>query len=314
MITYVATQIGFATSWMNPFSVAIAQGIAGVAIGSGNVFRILMWLVFTTVGVLFTLSYANKIKKDPKKSVSYDTDGYFRDDLKEKEDEHIPFGLGHGLVLMTLFLGMGWLIWGVNAHEYYLPEIATIFFTIGIISGIIGVIFNLENMTVNDIAITFRRGANDLLGAAMVVGLSQGIILVLGGTGADIFTVLNTILNGMVNLLSGLPTILVAWIMFAFQSVFNFFVVSGSGQAALTMPLMAPLSQLLGVSKQVAVLAFQLGDGFTNCIVPTSAALMGTLGVARVDWTQWLKFQLKFQGMLIAGSTIVLIIAVLIGY
>ena len=314
MITYVATQVGFATSWMNPFSVAIAQGIAGVAIGSGNMFRMTMWAIFTIIGTLYTLSYARKIRKDPMKSVSYETDVYFRDDLKDKENKKAHFGLGHSLVLLTLALGMVWLIWGVNAHEYYLPEIATIFFTIGIVSGIIGVVFKLENMSVNDIAISFRSGAKDLLGAAMVVGMAQGIVLVLGGTGAATDTVLNTVLSGMVGVLKGLPTMLVAWIMFAFQSVFNFFVVSGSGQAALTMPLMAPLAQLVGVSKQVAVLAFQLGDGFTNCIVPTSAALMGTLGVARVDWTQWLKFQVKFQGILVGGATIVMLVAVAMGF
>lgn len=314
MITYVATQVGFAASWMNPFSVAIAQGIAGVAIGSGNTFRIIMWVLFTLSGVLFTLSYAKKIKKDPEKSVSYKSDAFFRNDLKEKEEEKVEFGLGHVLVLLTLVLGMVWLIWGVNEHEYYLPEIATIFFTIGIVSGIIGVVFKLENMSVNDIASSFRNGAKDLLGAAMVVGMAQGIVLVLGGTGAATDTVLNTVLSGMVGVLKGLPTVLVAWIMYAFQSVFNFFVVSGSGQAALTMPLMAPLAQLVGVTKQVAVLAFQLGDGFTNCIVPTSAALMGTLGVARVEWTQWLKFQLKYQLVLTIGATAVMIIAVVIGF
>ncbi len=192
-----------------------------------------------------------KSEKNPTKSVSYETDAYFRDDLKEKEDERVKFGLGHALVLGTLVLGMVWLIWGVNAHEYYLPEIATIFFTIGIVSGIIGIVFKLENMTMNDIAISFRGGAKDLLGAAMVVGMAQGIVLVLGGTGAATDTVLNTVLSGMVGVLKGLPTMLVAWIMFAFQSVFNFFVVSGSGQAALTMPLMAPLAQLVGVSNKL---------------------------------------------------------------
>jgi len=101
--------------------------------------------------------------------------------------------------------------------------------------------------------------------------------------------------------------------MFIFQSVFNFFVVSGSGQAALTMPLMAPLADLVGVSRQVSVLAFQLGDGFTNLIVPTSASLMGVLGVARVDWKKWFKFQIKFQGILFVLGSIFVIIAVMMG-
>jgi uncharacterized ion transporter superfamily protein YfcC len=314
MITYVATQIGFATSWMNPFSVAIAQGVAGIQVGSGNMFRIVMWSMFTLLGIIYTMRYAAKIKKTPKLSIAYESDAYFRNDLSKDEEKHVNFGIGHILVLITLMMGMVWIIWGVNAYEYYLPEIATIFFTIGLVSGIIGVIFKLNNMRVNDIADSFRKGAQDLLGAAMVVGMAKGIILVLGGTGATNDTVLNTILSGMAGVLSGIPAVLAAWVMYAFQSIFNFFVVSGSGQAALTMPLMAPLAQLIGVTKQVAVLAFQLGDGFTNCIVPTSATLMGVLAIARLEWTKWLKFQLKLQGLMILGSTIFIGVAVMIGF
>jgi uncharacterized ion transporter superfamily protein YfcC len=102
--------------------------------------------------------------------------------------------------------------------------------------------------------------------------------------------------------------------MLVFQSIFNFFVVSGSGQAAVTMPLMAPLAQLIGMSKQVAVLAFQLGDGLTNLIVPTSACLMGVLGVAKLDWGKWVKFQLKLQGMLFLLASVFVVVAVLIGF
>ncbi|MBN2797349.1 MAG: putative basic amino acid antiporter YfcC [Clostridia bacterium] len=313
LITYVATQIGFATSWMNPFSVAIAQGIAGVQVGSASGFRIMMFAVVTAFGIAFTLWYANGIKKNPTKSLTYKTDQYFRDEFKAKEEEHVPFGIGHILVLLTLLVSIFWIINGVRLYEYYLPEIATIFFTLGLVAGIIGVIFKLENMHVNDIASSFRSGASDLLGAAMVVGLAKGIVLVLGGSGASNPTVLNTILNGMSSVLDSLPATLSAWFMYVFQSIFNFFVVSGSGQAALTMPLMAPLAELIGVTKQMAVLAFQLGDGFTNLIVPTSASLMGVLGVARVDWTTWAKFQIKFQGLLVILGTVFIILGVLVG-
>ncbi len=311
-ITYVATQVGFAASWMNPFSVAIAQGIAGLQVGSGSGFRITMWVVFTAVGIAFTMIYALYIKKNPTKSISYHTDAYFRSEFEGKSAATAKFGIGHGLVLSTIVIGIAWIIWGVNEYEYYLPEIATIFFTIGLASGIIALIFKLDDMHVNDIASSFRKGAADLVGAAMVVGMAQGIVLVLGGTGAGRDTVMNTILSGMANALNGLPTVLTAWFMYVFQSVFNFFVVSGSGQAALTMPLMAPLAQLVGVSKQVAVLAFQLGDGLTNCIVPTSAALMGALGVARIEWTKWFKVQIIFQGIVFGLGSLFVIGAVLI--
>lgn len=309
-ITYIATQVGFATSWMNPFSVAIAQGIAGLQIGSGSGFRITMWVVFTAVGIAFTMVYARWVKKNPTKSISYHTDAYFRNEFEGKSAATATFGLGHGLVLSTVVIGIIWIIWGVNEYEYYLPEIATIFFTMGLAAGIIAILFKLNGMGVNDIASSFRKGAADLVGAAMVVGMAQGIVLVLGGTGAERDTVMNTILNGMASALNGMPTVLTAWFMYVFQSIFNFFVVSGSGQAALTMPLMAPLAQLVGVSKQVAVLAFQLGDGLTNCIVPTSAALMGALGVARIEWTKWLKVQIVFQGIVFAMASVFVIAAV----
>ncbi|MBS4537677.1 putative basic amino acid antiporter YfcC [Clostridium sp. D2Q-11] len=314
MITYVATQIGFATSWMNPFSVQIAQGVAGVRVGSGMGFRVFMFIFFTTMGVLYTLWYARRIKKDPTRSISYHSDAYFRDDFKENAALNVKFGIGHILVLLTILAGIVWLVWGVMAHAWYIPEIASQFFVMGLVAGIIGVIFKLDGMRINDIASSFRNGAKDLLGAALVVGMAKGIVLVLGGAAATEASVLNTILNGMGNAIDGLGTAASAWVMFLFQSVFNFFVVSGSGQAALTMPLMAPLAELVGVTKQVAVLAFQLGDGFTNLIVPTSASLMGVLGVARLDWSKWAKFQIKFQGVLFVFGSVFVIIAVLMGY
>lgn len=313
LVTYVATQIGFATSWMNPFSVSIAQGIAGLPIQSAAGFRIIMFIFFTVLGIVFTMLYAKKIKKNPEKSVSYKTDEYFRTNFKEKKQQDIHFKLGHYLVILSLIASIVWIVYGVNESGYYLPEIASIFFTLGLVSGIIGVIFKLNDMKVNDIANSFKDGAKDLLGAAMVVGLAKGIVLVLGGTGASNPTVLNTILNGMAGVLNVFPPAISAWFMYIFQSVFNFFVVSGSGQAALTMPLMAPLAELIGVAKQVAVLAFQLGDGFTNLIVPTSASLIGVLGVARVDWTKWAKFQIKFQAILAVCASLFVIGAVIFG-
>lgn len=318
LITYVATQIGFATSWMNPFSVAIAQGVAGVPLMSGAPFRIVMWVLFTVIGIGFTWLYANRIKKNPENSVSYETDAFFREDFKEKEQDEMKFTIGHVLVLLTVLGAVIWVVWGVVSYGvgqgYYIPSIATVFFVMGLVAGIIGGIFKLNGMTFNDAAAAFRNGASDLVGAALVVGMAKGIILVLGGDSTGDPNILNTILYGMGSVLSGLPEVLSAWFMYLFQSIFNFFVVSGSGQAALTMPLMGPLAEIVGVTKQVAVLAFQLGDGFTNLIVPTSGCLMGVLGVARLDWGKWVKFQIKFQGLLALLGTLFIIIAVIIGF
>ena len=195
----------------------------------------------------------------------------------------------------------------------YIPEIASQFFVMGLVAGIIGVSFKLNGMKLNDIATSFDRGAADLLGAAMCVGMAQGIIIVLGGTDPTQGTVLNTLLHGISEAIQGLPPMLSAWIMYIFQSVFNFFVVSGSGQAALTMPIMAPLADLVGVERQVAVVAFQLGDGFTNFMVPTSGVLLGALAAARLDWGVWAKFQIKFQAVLFTLASATVIIGVLVG-
>lgn len=313
-ITFVASQIGNATSWMNPFGVAVAQGIAGVPVLSGATFRIIMWIIVTMAGASYTFVYARKIKKNPKLSASYESDGYFRDQLKEQEGLKGEFNIGHKLVLLTVGLGIVWIVWGVVKHQYYIPEIASQFFVMGLVSGIIGVLFKLNNMRVNDIASSFQSGAADLVGAALVVGMAKGVLLVLGGSNAATPTVLNTILHGVGNALKGLPGVVSAWFMYVFQTIFNFFVTSNSGQAALTMPILAPLSDIVGITRQTATLAYQLGSGFADAIVPTSACLMGVLGVARIEWTKWAKWQIKMQGFFFAIGTIFMVIAVIIKF
>ncbi len=314
LLTYGATQIGFATSWMNPFSVAVAQGVSGIPVFSGAPFRMVMWFVFTVFALGYTMLYAMKIKKDPTKSPAYLSDKYYREEFKADETKKAVFQTGHMLVLLTILLGVIWVVYGVVKQGFYIPEIASQFFVMGLVAGVIGVIFKLNNMKVDDIADSFQKGAADLVGAALVVGMAQGIIIVLGGTSADSPTVLNTILHGMGEVVKGMPPAVSAWFMYVFQSCFNFLVVSGSGQAALTMPLMAPLADIIGVTRQVAVVAFQLGDGLTNIIVPTSGCLMGVLGVARLSWTDWAKFQLKMQGFLFLLGSIFVILGVLIGF
>jgi uncharacterized ion transporter superfamily protein YfcC len=273
-----------------------------------------MWVGFTALGLAYTWLYAQRVKKAPQSSLAWETDAFFRDDLQEARAHPVSFGLGHALVLLTVLAAVVWVVWGVTFRAYYIPEIANQFFVMGIVAGVIGVAFRLDGMGVNDVATSFLGGARDLLGAALVVGMAKGIVLVLGGDQASEPSVLNTILHGAGQLLGGVPAAACAWLMLVLQSLINFFVVSGSGQAALTMPIMAPLADLVGVTRQVAILAFQLGDGFTNLIVPTSGALIGTLGVARLDWAVWARFQVKFQALLLAVGSAFVIAAVAMGY
>ncbi len=313
MVTYVATQVGFASSWMNPFSVAIAQGIAGVPVLSGAGVRGALWAMFTLVGIAFTMHYAQKIHRNPKLSYSYDSDAYFRDKQTDS-DIKSRFNLGDILVLLTITATIAWVIWGVIEHAWFIPEIASQFFTMGLVVGVIAVIFRLNGMTVNKVAQQFKQGAATMIEPAILVGCASGILLVLGGSSATEPSVLNTVLHSAGNLIGSLPAWFSAWFMLVFQGTFNFFVTSGSGQAALTMPLMAPLADIVGVTRQVAVLAFQLGDGFTNILVPTSASLMATLGVCRVDWGRWIKFVWPFLVMLFVLSSIAVVGAHYLGF
>lgn len=306
MVTYLATQIGFATSWMNPFGVGIAQGLADVPVMSGAPFRMGLWLVFTLVGLAYVLWHARRVKAHPELSPTHASDTWFRereDALAARTDN--PFQPGHGIVLGMVGLGVVWIVYGVVRHQFFIPEIATQFFIIGLACGVTGVICRLEGMRLNDIASSFRKGASDLLGAALIVGMGKGIIIMLGGDQPGSPSVLNTVLHHAGGVIGPLPEWLSVAGMFFFQGALNFFVPSGSGQAALTMPIMAPLADLAGVERQMAVLAFQLGDGLTNLIIPTSAALMGTLAVARIDYLVWIRFIFRLQlilGILAMGA------------
>lgn len=312
MCTYVATQIGFASSWMNPFNVAVAQGLAGIPIYSGSGLRIILWSVFTTSLIVYLFRYTKKIKRDPKTSLSFESDRHFREQNEIGTHKNTKLQIGHWLILATLLSTLVWIIWGVVQHGYYIPEIATQFFTMGLVCGVIACLFSINDFSINKIAESFREGAGQMLAPALVVGLSQGVLIVLGGTDPETPSALNTILHVVGGAFSEFSTTVAALGMLSFQATLNFFVTSGSGQAALTMPLMAPLADLVGVTRQTAILAFQLGDGLTNILVPTSAPLMGTLGVVRIEWAQWARYILGFMilNFVLAAAFVALAVAI----
>ena len=313
-VTYVASQVGNAVSWMSPFSVAVAQGIAGVPVLSGATFRMVMWVVVTLAADAFMMVYAERVRKNPQKSVVYAGDAYFRDRLDMVTEEEREFNLGHKLILLEMAAVMVWIVWGVTQKGFYIPEIASQFFVMGFVAGVIAIIFKLNGMTVNGMASAFQGGVSDLAGTAVVVGMAKGILLVLGGSDADVPSTLNTVLHVIGTALDGVPAFIGAWFMYLFQSLFNLVVTSNSGQAALTMPIMAPLSDLVGVSRQIAVLAYQLGAGFVDAFTPVSASMIGVLGVARIEWGKWAKFQIKMQAFFFLLGTIFIAIAVAINF
>lgn len=311
--TYAATQIGFSTSWMNPFSLVIAQGIADLPILSGLWFRLTCFGVFTGVGALFIWRYARMVRLQPERSVAFARDAVLR---AEAAAAPVAGRLGPGdvLILLTVAAGIGWVAWGVTTQGYYLAEIAGQFFVVGVISAVIARLFGLNNLDGNALVEAFRDGAMQMVPAVLVVAAAKGVVAMLGGDDPAMDTVLNTALNAAAGLTAGLPDWSAAWGMLGVQSVLNLAIVSGSGQAALTMPLMAPLADLSGVTRQTAVLAFQFGDGFTNMMTPASAALMGCLAAARLDWVTWLRFVWKPLLVVMAMASAAVLVAHAIGY
>ena len=313
-VTYVASQVGNAVSWMSPFSVAVAQGIAGVPVLSGATFRLVMWVVVSLAADAFMMVYAERVRKNPQKSVVHAEDSHFRSRMNSVSEEEREFTLGHKLILLEMLAVLIWIIWGVTQRGFYIPEIASQFFVMGFAAGVTAIIFHLNGMTINGMASAFQGGVSDLAGTAVVVGMAKGILLVLGGSEADVPSTLNTVLYGIGTLLDGVPAFIGAWAMYIFQSLFNLVVTSNSGQAALTMPIMAPLSDLVGVPRQIAVLAYQLGAGFVDAFTPVSASLIGVLGVAGIEWGKWAKFQIKMQAFFFLMGTIIIAVAVAINF
>jgi len=279
IVCYGATQVGFATSWMNPFSVIVAQTIAGLPVLSGLPLRVGMWALFTAAGALFLWRHAKGTRTAPPAPA--------RDAAATAPEGLWP---GDALILAATAAAVAWVAWGVVARGWYLPELAAQFMALGLMAGLVCWRYRLGAGGANGIAGAFRDGAAQMLPAILIIAAARGILLLLGGDDPAQPSLLNSLLASLAGLAGALPQWLTAWGMLGVQSVINLFIVSGSGQAAVTMPLMAPLADLTGVTRQTAVLAFQLGDGLTNLIVPSSAGLMGSLAAARVDYAEWLRF------------------------
>ncbi|MEM9557121.1 MAG: YfcC family protein [Acidobacteriota bacterium] len=296
-VPLIGSQVGFAGAMINPFTIGIAQGIAGLPPLSGWQYRTGVWIVVTAIGIAYVTLRIRRLH------------GAGEDDALLDAALHEVEGTQHGLtteqklVLGSLGVGIAIILWGVQRFAWYVTEIGAIFLAVGVVAGIVG------RLGGDRTAEAFVAGARELVGAAMVVGLARGIVVL-----AEQLGILDTVLYGAAGGLANFAPAVALNLMFVFQTALNFFVPSGSGQAALTMPIMAPLAELVGLTRQMAVLAFQLGDGFSNMIIPTSAVLMGSLEAAKVRYERWFAFAWPLQLILLAVGVAALTLAVAIGY
>jgi uncharacterized ion transporter superfamily protein YfcC len=298
-IVMLAAEVGFAAATTNPFTVQIAQGIAEVPLNSGLELRLIFFLVTIIVAIIYLLRYGAKIKKNPSKSVMPDDDF----SVEHISFDKIEFDRKHGFIILTGAVLFAFIIFAVQEFGWWMSEMAGGFLLIGIVS-----IF-IAGIPINEAARSFVKGMEEMLVAAMVVGFAKGVQVVL-----EDGQILDTIIFSAANLLQNFHEYFGAAGMLVFQTILNFFIPSGSGQAAVTMPLMAPLADLLGITRQTAVLAFTCGDGFSNMIIPTSGFLMAVLSLAKIPYTKWVKFILPLFLIMMALSFIFIGIAVAINY
>ena len=297
-IPLVGAQIGFASAFLNPFNVGIAQGLADVPMFSGIGYRLIVWFICNTAAILFMIYYVNKLHANPNISPM------FHEDEERKRNEqtvlngfenNVKFSTRHKTVLATFVLSLILLVVGVIKLNWFIEEISALFFVMGILVGIIG------GLKSDELVKSFVEGAKDLVGTALIVALARATLVI-----ARDGEIIDTMLYSLSPLVKSSSPIIASQKMFIIQAIINFFVHSGSGQAALTMPIMAPLADLVGVSRQTSILAFQFGE-LTNIIIPTSAVTMGALSMAKVPWEKWAKWVLPFQIILIVIGLLLLV-------
>jgi len=295
----MASEAGFAAATTNPFTVNIAQGVAELPLNSGLLLRVVFFALAMTLTITHVLRYGARLRRDPAASMLPADDGPAPAD----ELDGSQFDRRHQLALGATVMIFAGLLYGVQAFGWWLDELSGGFFLMGIAGAAIC------GMRLDDATRAFVKGMESMVVAALVVGFARGIsVVMMDGQ------ILDTLVGAAASVLATVPRYLSVEGMFVFQTALNFFIPSGSGQAVVTMPVMTPLADVLGLTRQTAVLAFQFGDGLSNMVIPTSGVLMAMLALARVPYTTWLRFAGPLFLQLTALAAVFLVIAVWMSY
>lgn len=292
-IPFLGAAAGFACAFFNPFTVGVAQGIAGVPIYSGLAYRVGAWVVATGVVIAYVMIYAAKVKRNPELSPVRDLD--LARASHQTTSSTDTWNTSHILALLTFLAALVLLVYGVLHYNWYLEAIAALFLGMGVLIGLI------TRMGPSTMARHFVAGAKDMVGVVFIVACARALLVI-----ANDARIMDTLLLYGSNAIRVLPQAVTAQVMFLVQCGINFFIHSGTSQAALTMPVMAPLSDLVGITRQTCVYSFALSE-LINPILPTSAVTMGVLGAAKIPWERWARWFLPLMLILVALAFLLLV-------
>ena len=280
-VILIGAGIGTLGSTINPFATVIASNAAGVAFTQGMVLRVVLLLGGLAICIAYVTRYALRVKADPARSVVA---------AQANRDRQAFLSGGNGAgndrlsgtqsVILLLFAAtFVALIWGVSSQGWWMAQMGALFLGMAILIGLVG------RLGEKHLTSTFVDGARDLLGVALIIGLARGIVVIMqNGLIAD------TILNAAAQAVSGLPELAFINLMFWIEVAMSFLVPSSSGLAVLSMPIMAPLADFAGVTRDLVVTAYQSASGLVNLITPTSAVVIGALAIGRISYDRWIVF------------------------
>lgn len=278
MTVCLSATVGYAASTVNPFCVLIAQGIAGIQGNPQLVFRMFQWVILMAVIIVFVTVRAQKVKKDPEKSITYKDDILKKQEIASEVDFDAEMTVRQKMVLAIFVAGMVLVVVGLVKFGWYMNELSMCFLGMGILMGIAG------GFPEKEIAEEFLNGVKDITFAAMVIGFCSGIMVI-----AEDGMIIDTILNALSNLVANSNNAVFAAVMYLVQSLLTLLVPSSSGLAALSMPIMAPLCDLHGVNPEAAVTALQYGNQLTNLMSPVAGTTVAGLAICKITFGQWWK-------------------------
>ncbi|SDF83144.1 YfcC family protein [Sporolituus thermophilus] len=299
---YLGAYAGFNVGWANVSTVGIAQSIAELPLFSGLWMRVFFHLFNVVIIIAFLYLYCKQIKQDPTKSLTYGLDRPAASTINGF-GEVGEFTLRHKLVTLIVLVGFGAIIYGSMKLNWGISHFSIAFLMMGVAGGLTG------GLGVNGTCKAFVRGLNSIVFAACVVGMARAISVVMVEG-----KIIDTIVHYLSLPIGSMGPVLGANMMYVVNIIVNFIIPSGSGQAVTVMPLMVPLADLTGITRQVAVQAFQFGDGFANCIAPTAGTLMACLGIAGIPFDRYAKWFLPVLAVQLLLGAVAITVLQMIGW